>query len=342
MKAVRIVEQGRPLEQQEIEVPKAGASDVLVRIKAAGICHSDAHYRSGLGSVGAMPVTPGHEIAGVVEEVGADVTGFVPGDRVCLHYLVTCGECRFCKEGHEQFCAAGEMLGKLRDGGYAEAVCVPARSVFSLPEEVPFEWGAVLMCSAATSLHALRKARHQPGESVAIFGAGGLGLSAVQLARAFAAREVYAVDIRPGKLLLAERLGAIPVNAAESDPVAEIRRRTEGHGVDVALELIGLPETMRQAVRSLAIRGRAAIAGITDRALELDSFRELIARENEVIGVSDHLASEIPELTELARTGKLDLSHVMTRTVPLDAAAINAVLDDLERFGEGIRTVITP
>ena len=342
MRAVRIVEQGRPLELLEAEVPRPGPGDVLVQIRAAGICHSDAHYRSGLASVGPLPITPGHEIAGVVNEVGADVADFVPGDRVCLHYMVTCGECRHCREGQEQFCVAGEMLGKLRDGGYAEAVCVPARGVFRLPEEVPFEWGAVLMCSAATSLHALRKARHQPGESVAVFGAGGLGLSAVQLARAFSAAEVFAVDIRPEKLRRAERLGAIPVNAAEGDPVAEIRRLTDGQGVDVSLELVGLPQTMLQAVQVLAIRGRAAIAGITQTAFEIDSFRELIAGENEVIGVSDHLAREIPELTELARTGKLDLSHVITRTVPLDADVINQVLDDLGQFGDGVRAVIMP
>ena len=342
MKAVRLTEAGRPLEVQEIDTPTIGARDVLLRVKAAGICHSDAHYRAGTAPVSFYPLTPGHEIAGVIEELGAEVHGLAPGDRVCVHYLATCGECPPCRAGHEQFCREGEMFGKARDGGYAEFVRVPARSIFPVPDEVPLEWGAVLMCSSSTSLHALRKARFVPGEAVAVFGAGGLGMSAIQLARALGAGEVYAVDVNEARLALAERLGAVPVNAAESDPVEAILRRTGGRGVDVALELIGLPLTMSQAVRSLAVLGRAALAGITSRPFDVHSYTELIAKEAEVIGVSDHLASEIPELTELARTRRLDLTDVITRTVPLDARAINGVLDRLDDFGEGVRAVIVP
>ena len=342
MKAVRITEPGRPLQDQELEVPEIDAHEVLVRVRAAGICHSDAHYRAGFLSLGPLPLTPGHEIAGIIERAGPDVTGLVPGDRVCVHYMATCGECRFCREGHEQFCTTGEMVGKLRDGGYAEYVRIPARSAFLLPEEIPFEWGALMMCSSATSLHALRKARFTAGEVVAVFGAGGLGMSAVQLARAEGAKAVYAVDIRPERLELAERFGAIPVDAAETDAVEEIRRGTGGAGADVALELVGLPLTMSQAVRSLAVRGRAAFAGITTEPLQVDSYRELLGNEAEIIGVSDHLATEILELIELARTRELDLTYVITETVRLDAGAINAVLDRLERFGDGVRAVIVP
>lgn len=254
------------MELQEVKVPAVGARDVLVRVKAAGICHSDAHYRAGKSLVRPLPLTLGHEVAGVVERAGAEVAQFKAGDRVCLHYLTSCGECPYCQRGNEQFCASGAMIGKYRDGGYAEFIVMPARSVFRLPDEVPFEQGAILMCSSATSLHALNKARLRAGESVAVFGVGGLGLSAIQLAKVFGAREVYAVDIKPEKLALAKRFGAVPVNAAECEPVAEIGRLTGGRGVDVALELIGLPLTMRQAVRSLAIQGRAALAGKIGRA----------------------------------------------------------------------------
>ena len=177
---------------------------------------------------------------------------------------------------------------------------------------------------------------------MAVFGAGGLGISAVQLARALGAGEVYAVDLDRAKLDLAERLGAIPIHAGEVDPAAEIRRRTGGVGADVALELVGLPLTMRQAVRSLAVHGRAALAGITVQPFQVDSFGDLLAREAEIIGVSDHLASEIPLLTRLVEEGRVDLSHTVTETVPLEATAVNAVLDRLERFGRGVRTVIVP
>jgi propanol-preferring alcohol dehydrogenase len=287
-------------------------------------------------------MTLGHEIAGTVEAAGQRVSRLKPGDRVCLHYMVTCGDCYYCSAGSEQFCVQGRMLGHYRDGGYAEYIAVPERNAVPLPAEIPFESGATLMCASATALHALRKGRLQAGESVAVFGAGGLGMSAVQLARAFGALDVYAVDLNPNKLKLAEKLGAIPVNAAEGDPVEAIRRLTGGRGVNVALEMIGLPETMKGALRSLGIQGRAVIVGIGDRPLEVDTYRELLGPEGELIGSNDHLLQELPLLVELARRGALDLSGVVTRTVPLEAPAINRVLDELERFSDEIRTVIVP
>ena len=342
MKAVRLIQPGRPLEAQEIPLPRAGLREVLVRVKAAGICHSDVHYRAGKSPVHPLPLTLGHEVAGVVEQAGAQVAGFKPGNRVCLHYLVTCGECVHCQQGSEQFCASGAMIGKHRDGGYAEFILIAERSLFTLPDEIPFEQGAIMMCSSATSLHALNKTRLQAGESVAIFGVGGLGLSAIQLAKVLGAGEIFAVDIKPGKLELAKRLGATAINAAERDPVQEIKRLTQGRGVDVALELIGLPLTMQQAVRSLSIKGRAALVGITDKRVEIAPYEELLNKEAELIGVSDHLAQELPLLIEWVRQGKLDLSNVITRTVPLEAGPINETLDRLEHFGEDVRVVITP
>jgi propanol-preferring alcohol dehydrogenase len=342
MKAVRLVNVGRPLELQEIPQPDIGARDVLVRVMAAGICHSDAHYRAGVSTVQPLPRTPGHEIAGFVEAAGRDVTLLKPGDRVCVHYMATCGDCGYCSRGQEQFCGTGEMVGKNRDGGYAEYVAVPARSAFLLPAAIPWEEGAVMMCSSATALHALVKARLRPGETVAVFGAGGLGMSALQLVHAFGAREVFAVDIRREKLDAAQRFGAIPIDSSRVDPAGALREATGGTGVDVALELVGLPEVMTQAVRSLAVLGRLAVAGITDRTFEVAPYRELIGREAEIIGVSDHLAQEIPQLIQYVCRGKLQLQDVITKKVALDASEINAELDSLERFGPRIRTVIRP
>ncbi len=342
MKAIRLIQTKTPLAQQEIEVSRIGARDVLIRVKAAGICHSDAHYRAGISAVEPLPMTLGHEVAGVVEEIGAEFRDFKKGDRVCVHYMVTCGHCRFCDDGTEQFCTSGKMIGKYRDGGFAEFIAVPERSVFHLPEEIPFEQGAILMCSSATSLHALNKARLRAGESVAVFGVGGLGISAIQLAKTFGAKEVFAVDVNPRKLELAEKFGAIPVNANIGNPVEQIQKLTGGRGVDVALELIGLPLTMQQAVQSLAILGRAALVGLTRETFEVAPYAEILNKEAEVIGVSDHLASEIPLLLDLARSRKLDLSHGIIKTVPLEASAVNEALDRLEKFSDDVRVVITP
>jgi 2-desacetyl-2-hydroxyethyl bacteriochlorophyllide A dehydrogenase len=342
LKAIRLTSVGSALEEQRIEAPALGGCDVLIRIRAAGICHSDAHYRGGVSPVARLPLTLGHEVAGVVEETGPSVKNFKPGDRVCLHYLATCGECAFCGAGSEQFCPSAEMIGKHRDGGYAEFIAMPERSLFRLPDGIPFEQGAILMCSSATSLHALNKVRFRAGETAAVFGVGGLGISAVQLARHFGAAEVFAVDINPQKLELAKRFGAIPVNASAGDPVRQLQDLTKGRGVDVALELVGLALTMRQAIRSLAVLGRAALVGLTRENLEIAPYGEVLNKEAEIIGVSDHLVAEIPGLLDLVRTGKLDLSHGIIRTVPLEAGAINGVLDGLENFADDVRAVICP
>lgn len=340
MKAVRLIEIGKSLEAQETPTPVPGHGEVLVRIKAAGICHSDVHYRAGTSYAGPLPITLGHEVAGVVEALGPGTMRTRIGDRVSLHYLVTCGQCHYCNRGEEQFCATGQMLGKHRDGGYAEFIAISERGIVPLPDEVPFETGAIMMCSSSTSFHALRKARLKPGETVAVFGAGGLGMSAIQLAKGLGASDVYAVDINRDKLVLAASFGAIPVDASNADPVELVRQLTNGRGVDVALELIGLPVTMRQAVQVLGIQGRAALAGITRKPFEVDSYQEIIGREAEIVGVSDHLLQEFPLLMDFARRGVLNLSHVVTNKIPLEAGPINEALDGLERWGGEVRSVI--
>ncbi|WP_309672494.1 zinc-binding dehydrogenase [Gemmatimonas sp.] len=345
MRAVRLPAPGHPVEDAEIPMPPCGPGDVLVRVRAAGICHSDVHYRAGRSRVEPLPLTLGHEIAGEIAEVGQHVLSHNVGDAVCLHYLVTCGQCDDCLAGREQFCVTGKMLGHFTDGGWAEYVAVPARNAVPLPHRVPFEQGAVMMCSSATSLHALRKGRLKVGESVLVVGVGGLGMSAVQLARALGAAEVIAVDRDPMKLALAERFGARTIRATDLSPdevVALVRAMTSGRGVDVALELVGKPDTMRTALQSLAPLGRAVVVGLSDIHLPVDTYRDLIGREAELIGSNDHLLSELYELVEMADKGILDLTDVVTHTVPLQARAINEVLDALDRHEAPVRTVVVP
>lgn len=342
MKAVRLAEINKPLEMQEIPVPSIGKRDILVKVKAAGICHSDAHYRAGLSPVGYLPITLGHEVAGVVEETGSEVTNVKPGDRVSLHYLITCGDCYYCSTGNEQFCPAGKMIGHHVDGGYAEYIAVPARNAILLPGNIPFEQGATLMCASATAFHALLKSRIRPGDKVAIFGVGGLGQSTVQLAKSFGATDVFAVDINEEKLNQAAGYGAVPVNGKTSDAVGEIRKATGNRGVDVAIEMIGLPHTQKQALQSAGPMGRVVLVGLSDKELPVDVYHEILENEVEMIGSNDHRLQELPKLIEFAEKKMLDTSKVVSRTIPLDAGAINATLDSLEKFGAGIRTVIVP
>ncbi len=320
MRAVQLVQIGKSLQDAEVRIPEIGPSEVLIRVAAAGICHSDEHYRAGISQILNLPLT----------------------DRICVHYLVHCGSCEFCARGQEQFCRTVQMIGKHCDGGYAEFIKVPGRNAFALPDEVSFDVGAIMMCSSATALHALNKTRLKRSQSVAIFGFGGLGHSALQLARALGCGQIYVVEINRAKLDSASKLGASAIDANAGDPVEQIKEATAGKGVDVSLELIGNPVTMRQAVQCLGVLGRAALVGLTAEAMSILPYTELINKEAEIIGVSDHLATELPTLLEFARSGKLRFPPDALRLVDLDAGQINAALDALQDSIDHVRTVILP
>jgi len=197
-----------------------------------------------------------------------------------------------------------------------------------------------MMCSSATALHALNKARFKPGETIAIFGFGGLGFSALQLAQAFQCGQAYVVDINPVKLASAKMLGAVPIDATKGNPVEQIMEETNGKGVDVSLELVGSPITMQQAVQCLGALGRAALVGLTSESMSIFPYTDLINKEIEIIGVSDHLAAEIPTLIGFAQSGKLRFPPDALRFVHLDAKQINAALEALHHSIDHVRTVI--
>ena len=337
MRALQLTAQGAPVELVELPDPVPGPGEAVVRVAAAGICSSDAHYRAGSPTLPPLPRVLGHEIAGVVQSLGPGGGGPSPGTRVGVHYQLSCGSCDACSTGAEQFCARGAMIGNDRDGGYAERVVVPAANLVALPDEVSFAHGAVAMCSSATALHALVKARLAVGERVAVFGLGGLGMSTVQLARALGAAEVYAIDIDAQKVELASRLGAVGL-VADHDVSGRIA--VETGGVDVAVELVGKPAAVRLALRSLAPMGRAAVVGLASEPTSIDTYADLIGREAEVIGVMDHLAAELPVVLAHIASGRLDLTSVVAATVPLEAPPVNAVLDRLEMGTAPVRTVI--
>jgi len=339
MRAIQLLQSAQSLALLDLPDPTAGPGEIVVDVHRAGICHTDAHYRADSGRT-KLPVTLGHEIAGVVSELGPGVTSVKRGDRVAMHYLVSCGECERCRRHGEQFCSSGAMLGKERDGGYAQRIVVPAINAIPIPDEVSDEAAAIMMCSTATAYHALRLSGIQKGESVAILGFGGLGVSGVQLARALGASEVFAVDVVPEKLALAESFGAKAVDAREIPVHRAILGATDGRGVDVAVEFTGNAKVAHSGLRSLSPGGRLMIVAINLRALELDPFADLLVRERRIIGCSDHTRQELVELMELARTGAIDLSRAVTRTVPLEAEPVNGVLDELERGSSHLRTVI--
>ena len=342
MRALRIDTHGQPLAAVDIAVPLPASNDVVIRVRAAGICHTDANLRRGGASSATLPLIPGHEIAGEITAIGSDVRERRVGDRVCVHYVVSCSQCVHCLAGREQFCVTGQMIGAQRNGGYAEFVAVPARNAVLLPPAISDVHGAVMMCSSATALHALRRGRLTAGESVAVLGVGGLGISAVQLAFALGASRVFAIDRDTAKLDVAQALGATPVNAANDLSVAEVRELTNGFGVNLALDLVGAPAVTMQSLRMLAVHGRAVAVGIHPQPMELPVYRTVLGPEVELIGANDHLLSELHELIAMAERGVLDLTPARVQTVPLDADAVNAVLDALDEYRAPFRTAIVP
>ena len=338
MRALQLVEAGRPLEMREVPNPFPDADDVVIDIIATGICRSDVHYRAGFPVVGPLPLTLGHEVAGVVTAAGIGVGEPVVGQRVCVHYQVGCGSCSHCHAGFEQFCPEGQMIGNRRPGGYAEQIVIPARNAIPVPDSVPLDHAAVMMCSSATSLHALRKGRVSPGDSIAVYGAGGLGMSAIQLALLEGASTVFAIDPNADKRSRAARFGAVPLDSAD-DPATVLRDRG---GVDVALDLVGSAAVMRQCLESLAPMGRAVAVGLTPDTMEVGPYTDLVTGESEIVGASDHLASEIRELLDHAAAGRLLFDDIVTNNIPLQPDPVNATLDELERFAGSIRTVINP
>lgn len=341
MKAARLTKVGAPLEIVEVPIPEPGPEDILVRVKAAGICSSDLHYQDGRSEVTRLPITLGHEVAGEVTKCGGNVKNLKEGDRVSLFYLVTCGECMKCSTGHDNYCEEAKMLGKNIDGGFAEYLSIPARNAFPFPESIPYAQAALMTDAVATPFHALKRANVQTGESVLIIGIGGLGIHAVQLAKIMGAGQVIAMDLDRDKLNLAREVGATAtVNPQEEDAAEKIAEITGGHGVDIAIELIGLATTIRQAIDSTGLGGRTVVVGICPDEMELNPYHDLLLLEKTIMGSADQCRADFPVIIEMAAQKRLDLSNSVSHELPLEE--INRGLEMLKSKKENpVRIVIT-
>jgi len=303
-----------------VPIPGIGPNDILLEVKASGICHSDINYRDGIAPVSKLPITLGHEIAGVVSRKGRTVKNLQLGDRVIAHYVSSCGHCSYCRTNRENYCPSYQMIGKDVDGGFAEYSVIPATSAVRLPEPVPFEQGAIIGCAVSTAYHSLRRARVEPGERVAIIGVGGLGMHAVQLAkRIFHAKEIIAVDRFDWKLKRATKFGANRVvNAATHDPAKVLERTTNGALADVVIDFVGSEKANQQSLSLVGKGGRLVLVGIGAKSMTVSPYKAIIGKEIEIIGVDDHLKTELSQLVEFVKSGKIDLSHSVTHTIPLE------------------------
>jgi alcohol dehydrogenase, propanol-preferring len=343
MRAARFHEVNEPLQMEEVSVPEIREDEVLVQVKAAGLCGSDIHIVfEGVTPTGFKPITLGHEPCGVVAAVGARVEDWEEGDRVAVSPLLFCASCRNCITGYTNVCLKRKLVGIHENGALAEYLAVPARNLVRLPESVPFTVGAIITDAVATPFYAItERVALRAGETIAIFGVGGLGLHAVQIARLLGAHKIIVVDPRDGQLERATQMGAdLTINPQETSPVEAITEATGGLGVDVAAEFVGLKETISQGVEAVAMGGRVVVVGLGPDPIETVPPTEFVRKQVSLLGSYAFTKRNIEQLVDLTAAGQLNLEESITHTFPLKE--VNTALEYLhEKIENPIRIAVT-
>ncbi|HKQ79315.1 MAG TPA: zinc-dependent alcohol dehydrogenase [Blastocatellia bacterium] len=308
MKAAVLHSFSDSLRIEEIPTPAPGPGEVLIRVAACGVCHSDLHLAMGewdlLKPITKLPLVLGHEVAGAVEAVGEGVTGFNIGDRVGAPWLHwTCGECEFCLMGRETLCSKQQVTGCTVDGGFAEFIKAKASHIAKLPDNLSFEEAAPLLCAGLTVHSAIKKSDVKAGQKVAVFGVGGLGHLAIQLAKAKGA-EVIAVDVADEKLELARECGAdVTINAATAQVHREIKKATGG-GAHVVMVTSGSRAAYETALRSIRKAGTLAIVGMAPEPVPLSTVA-MVSGEYRIVGSAVGSREDLREVLQLAAEGKV-------------------------------------
>ena len=363
MKAAVFYEHNAPLSVEDIQIDAPKRTEVLVKTAASGVCHSDLSVMNGSIPFPPPPAVLGHEGAGVVEEVGADVTAVKPGDHVILSWRPSCSRCGYCVTGRPQLCQTGNLelfQGYLPDGtsrlhkgdtelrhftgvsSFAEYAVVPDSGVVKIRPDVPFEAAALVGCGVMTGVGAaINTAKVEPGTSVVVIGCGGVGLNTVQGAVLAGAEKIIAVDLNAAKLELATQFGATHrVNPQDGDPVDQVLSLTDGLGADYAFEVIGRSDTAVQAYNSIRPGGTAVVVGVAkpDDMLTIPTVSLLQEKtlKGSIYG-SARPSVDMPRLLDLYMQGKLKLDELVSRRIGLED--INAAFDWMER-GEVARSVI--
>jgi S-(hydroxymethyl)glutathione dehydrogenase / alcohol dehydrogenase len=355
-------EQGQPLSVEAAELDGPGPGEVLVEVKASGVCHSDLHPARGDWPV-KTPVVLGHEGAGIVREVGPSVTSVKPGDHVVFCWAPACGVCAPCREGHAVLCDRVEKVtfrNKLPSGAsriharqkdvapflgtacFSDFVVVPDAGAIRVPEDVPFAALATIGCAVITGVGAVTNAGHVPaGARVAVIGAGGVGLNVVQGAAIAGCEQIIAIDLRPVPLTIAQQFGATHTVLAGGDTAAEVRELTAGRGADYVFDTVGSPATLTAAVAATKKGGAVVLTGLSrmDAQGTIAMF-PFVMQEKRLIGSvygSGNPARDIPRLVALYQQGRLKLDELVSRTYPLDK--VNDALDALAA-SDGARGII--
>jgi S-(hydroxymethyl)mycothiol dehydrogenase len=349
--------EGAPVEVVTVLVPDPGPGEALVRVQACGVCHTDLHYREG-AIAGRFPFLLGHEAAGVVEAVGPQVRGLAPGDQVVLAWRAPCGRCRFCVRGRPWYCRDSQIAGQrptledgtplspvLAIGGFAGLALVAAGQAVKVDPAVPPQVACLIGCAVMTGFGAVvNTAGVRHGDTVAVFGCGGVGDAAVHAAALAGARKVIAVDLDTRKLAWAAELGATDlVDASQADPVAAVRELTGGFGADVTIEAVGHPDVLKQAFHARDHAGVLVQVGVPDPTMRVDlRMLDLFGRGGALkpSWYGDCLPTrDVPALVDLYLRGRFDLDRFVSETIPLDQ--VEDAFAKMRR-GEVLRSVVLP
>ena len=339
MKALLLSQPGA-LAIADLPMPNVGDEDVLVRVRACGVCGSDVHGYDGSTGRRIPPLVMGHEAAGNIERIGPAVTGFSPGDRVTFDSTVSCGRCDFCRRGQINLCDRRMVLGVScgdyrRDGAFAEFVSVPARILYPLPDALPFEHAALIE-AVSVAVHAVGLRVPAPEDVVVVTGCGMIGLLVIQVLREKGCRSIIGVDIDDTRRALASRLGAIQTFDGRIDVPQAIRDATNGRGADHAFEVVGLPETVQGCVRCVRKGGTVTLVGNLTPVVGLP-LQDVVTRQLTLLG-SCASSGEYPACIDLMARGAIDVASLISATAPLDEGP--AWFSRLHRGNEKLMKVI--
>jgi D-arabinose 1-dehydrogenase-like Zn-dependent alcohol dehydrogenase len=343
MRAARFESATRTLAVGDVEIPVPGPLEVLVRVEACGICLSDVHLLDGSLPATQARVTPGHEAAGVIEALGSAVAGWAAGDRVVMAGGRPCLRCPACTRGRLADCRAFELMGFAYDGAWAQYVVVPAFTLTLVPDGIPLDQAAILADAVSTPYAGLiRRGRLAPGESVGLWGIGGLGVHAVQIARMCGAGQVIAVDPIPAARQRALAAGADhALDPAGTDICAEILALTGGAGLDLAVDLVGANAVLAQAARCAGRRGRILMVGLSMDDVHLGPGLLFGLASQDLLGHLGYAKADLDTVVGLVAAGRLDVSGSISGTLPLEDVA-DGVQRLAHKRGDPVRLVVRP
>ena len=349
MKAAQIIEPDKPLEINEIELPKPNGNEVIIKVKSTGVCHSDLHlweggYDTGDGFMKVtdrgvkFPVTPGHEVVGIVEDIGDSVQNVNTGDLVLVYPWIGCGQCSTCEKGDTNLCESPKSLGVFQDGGYAERVIVPDYKFLAKIDNLDPDAAASLACSGLTAFTAIKKALMNNPENILIVGAGGLGLMAIQIASAIGNSNIICADLDDQKLNSAKELGADHiVNTKESDATKKIMSICNEKGVDSIVDFVNAPPTVKMDLSLIRKRGNIVLVGLFGGSIELPLV-SVPLKAITIQGAYTGNYNDMLELIKLAQQGVI--KSIVSKHYTLDEA--NTALEDLKNRKIIGRAVINP